>query len=137
MIDSGGRLGLGLVALALLVGACGGGEGKATSGSRTTSIAANYGCTYEGDTNSPEIAYELRQDGTFTIHSLDQAVDNTMGSWSVQGDSGAFEVKGKKERFTVRGDRLVFAEHPPREWFVLSYDPPSSVTGFVCFRRTD
>jgi hypothetical protein len=134
MIGPGGRVGIGLVALALLVGACGGGGGKATpSSSRTTSLAGGYGCYYKGDTNSPQVGYELRREGTFTIHSIDRAVDNTTGSWSARGDTGAFEIKGKKEPFTVQGNYLVFAEHPPREWFVRSYDAPSS-TVFRCFR---
>ncbi len=100
-----------------------------------TSIAGDYGCYYKGDLGSPQVGYELRPDGTFTMHSFDRAVDNTTGTWTVQGDSGTFEVKGTRETFAIRGDYLVFAEHPPREWFVMSYDPPSSVTGFVCFRN--
>lgn len=130
-------MGIGPIAFVLVIGACGGeGRKAAPSGSGTTSIAADYGCTYEG-ADSPTVAYELRQDGTFTIHSFDPAVDNTKGSWSAQGDSGAFEIRGKKEQFTIQDDRLVFAEYPPPEWFVLSYDAPSSVTGFVCFRQTE
>lgn len=140
MVGSRGWIGVGFLALAHLVGACAGGGATATpSGSPTTtsggptSIAGNYGCYYRGDTGSPQLGYELRQDGTFTMHSFEPAVDNTTGTWSVQGDSGTFVVKGRRETFAIQGDYLVFAEHPPREWFVTYYEPPSSVTAFVCF----
>jgi hypothetical protein len=142
MVGSRGRIGVGFLALALLLGACGGGSATTTpsgnpnpSTGSPTSIAGDYGCYYRGDPDSPQLGYELRQDGTFTMHSFEATVDNTTGTWSVQGDSGTFEVKGTKETFAIQGDYLVFAAHPPREWFVMSYDPPSSVTGFVCFRN--
>lgn len=111
--------------------------GKTAPSSGRTTLAGGYGCYYRGDTKSPQVGYELRQDGTFTIRSFDRVVDNTTGSWSARGNSGAFEIQGKKEPFKVQGNYVVFAEHPPREWFVRSYDAPPSVTGFVCFRGTD
>jgi hypothetical protein len=142
----------GLIAAALLAGACrgGGGGGTATpSGSAATasatSIAGEYACTYEGDQQAPTVVYQFRDDGSFTIHSLDPKADNTTGRWSVHGSAGLLAAKGQERRFTMEkptgsprpearpGPVLAFTENPPPDWFVVSYEPPASVTGFFCF----
>jgi hypothetical protein len=90
----------GLIALALLVGACGGEDG---------SIAGTYECQPEGVTPPPPgIIAELQEDGTLTITVEGEEWAPAQGTWSVEGDRGAWHgLGGEDEPFTVEGDRLV------------------------------
>lgn len=89
----------GLMAVALLVGACGGDEGA--------SIAGTYDCRFEEvppGTEAPEITAELREDGTLTVTPRGTT---TEGTWSVEGDGGTWHFADRDESFTVEGDTLV------------------------------
>lgn len=127
-----------LIAVAFVLGACGGsGGGPATTPGGTSPTASIVGtrlCHYEGDPDTPVVVYEFKADETFVIHSLAKEVDNTRGTWSLQGTSGELTIGEMKRAFTVEGMNLVLAEHPPAEWFTGSfYDPPPpKVTGFIC-----
>ncbi|HEV8571560.1 MAG TPA: hypothetical protein VGR49_00750 [Actinomycetota bacterium] len=89
----------GVLAGALLVGACGGGG---------DSIAGTYNCGVEGETPDDSVI-ELREDGTLTITQPDGSTGE--GAWSAEGDSGAFNPGTPEEDpFTIEGDNLVFAD---------------------------
>jgi hypothetical protein len=95
----------GLMALALLVAGCGGGD---------ESIAGTYNCSEEGNPEAPVEDWELREDGTLTITSPGRTLE---GTWSAEGDSVVVTIEGQEDTFSIEGDRLVAAEPP---------------TGFVC-----
>lgn len=144
------RLAVGILGIALLDAACGGGGGgKATPSATATTpptptataigaLAGDYPCSAEGDVEAPTVAYEFSADGSFTIHTgpIDPQVDGTKGTWSVDGDSGVLTIGGEERHFTIEADgHLAFTkdEFPPPDWYVTTYDPPPSVTGFACF----
>jgi hypothetical protein len=94
----------GLVAVALLVGACGGDRGDA--------IAGTYNCGPEEETGQPPEVWELQEDGTLAINPP----EGPQGTWSAEGDSVVVTLEGEEARFTIEGDRLVDVRPPPGGW---------------------
>src|SRR5918996_1637666 len=99
----------GLLAIALLLAACGGGADEGSG----ASIAGTYNCGREGE--APQDVLELRGDGTLTytpgaLPGADPgAPPPEEGTWSVDRDSGVFEFSAFQDRFTVTEDGLEFA----------------------------
>jgi hypothetical protein len=89
----------GLIAVAFLAGACGGGS---------DSIAGTYSCEFGEEApaglETPEITAELREDGTLTVTPRGTV---TEGTWSVEGDQGVWHFSDRDESFTVEGETLV------------------------------
>ena len=96
---------VGLVAAAVFVGACGGGD---------ASIAGTYNCAPPDPQYGKPDDVELREDGTLTItqHPSGGREGGTFeGTWSAEGDSGSFGPgTTEEETFTIEGDRLVFPD---------------------------
>lgn len=101
---------IGLMAVALLVGAFGGDstEKTPTAGNSTgnASIVGRYNCQQPGATEQDLI--ELQADGKLKITQGGQTVE---GTWSAQGSSGAFGPgTPEEEKFTIQEGRLVFGD---------------------------
>jgi hypothetical protein len=100
---------MGLMALALLVVACGG-EPKQEADTDATpnidvSLVGTYNCSPGGGAPAEDVI-ELKEDGTLTITQGGTTIE---GTWSAEGGRGAFKPEGQPEDpFTVEGDRLVF-----------------------------
>ncbi|MGH9890958.1 MAG: hypothetical protein ACREA0_03020, partial [bacterium] len=98
-----------LLALAVLLVACGGGGGEEGD----ASIAGTYNCGMEGE--APQDVLELREDRTltFTPGALPGAPPDAPppeeGTWSLEGNAGTFQFQDFQDRFTIEGDRLTFA----------------------------
>lgn len=99
---------MGLIGVALLVGACGqpkqGADTDATP-SIDLSLVGTYNCSPGGGA-PPEDVIVLKEDGTLTIT---QGGSTGEGTWSAEGGRGAFKPKGQPEDpFTIEENRLVF-----------------------------
>jgi hypothetical protein len=121
----------------MLLASCSSDSGKQatpSSSAATSPLAAgSYNCSFQGDPQSPIDVFELRADGTFTIHTFEKSVDNTQGTWSVTGSSATFKAANWEDDFTVQGGRLVFTKTPPSYWAGRTYDPKgATVTAFTC-----
>lgn len=90
-----------LLAIALLLGACGGGGGS--------SIPGTYECSLAGAGPGRSIDhFEFREDGTISqeIESLGRTVE---GTWSQEGDSVKISSEAGDLTMRIEGDRLVDA----------------------------
>jgi hypothetical protein len=90
-------LALGLIAAALVAGACGGGD---------NSIAGTYNCTIEGFPEASVDALELREDRTLEFRP-EGAPAPIEGTWSAERDSVVITREGRDETFAIEDDRLV------------------------------
>jgi hypothetical protein len=111
----------GLIAVGLLVSACGGG-GEEGGGGAGASIAGTYNCGPDPATGLPREVWELRDGGTLTRSATGERKPG--GTWSVEGDRGAVHLEGSPPRgsqlqlgkdlsFTLEGDRLDFGPVEP------------------------
>lgn len=93
-----GALQIGLLAIALLVGACGGDSGGG-------SMTGTYNC---GSAEATESIIELREDGTMTLDIIADPGPPGESTWSVEGDEVVLNSGTPEEdRFTIEGENFV------------------------------